>query len=140
MIIYTSPRSGKTTFCNYNPEWIDADVILFSYLNDAFKCDIKDDNRKGDQIIRLFNINRVRAEKCYTRFMEWLKINKYSSNIMLGTRRFMWLADIVFIKDHEDLNITLKEVESAKKWNIKYIQLKSDEYINLKLIFSLINN
>lgn len=138
MIIYASPKSGKTSFCSINKEWIDSDKILFKMLNKAFKTVIVDNDTKGQQIIKLFQINRNKAENTYTEFMYWLKDNKDSKNIMLGTRRFMWLADIVLLKDtnHE---IYKAEIRSAVKWRLLYIRLKNNDFINKILINSLTN-
>jgi hypothetical protein len=137
MIVYSSPKSGKTKFCRNNPGWIDSDKILFKMLNKAFNCNIIDDDTKGSQIIRLFQRNRDLAENTYTDFMYYLKNNKDTSNILLGTRRFMWLADIVFLKD-TDHDIYKKEIESAIKWRLPYIELEKNQFINYNLINSLI--
>lgn len=138
MIIYASPKSGKSTFCKDNPEWIDSDIILFKMLDKAFKTVIVDDDTKGQQIIKCFKSNRIKAENVYTDLMYRIKkMNDESKNILLGTRRFMWLADIIFLKDtnHE---IYKAEIESAYKWKLPFIQLKQNDFITIKLINSLI--
>jgi len=136
MIVYSSPKSGKSTFCRLNPEWIDSDKILFKLLNKAFKTSLIDNDTKGQQIIKLFRINRNKAENTYSEFMYWLKDNK-DKNILLGSRRFMWMADIVLLKN-TDHNIYKDEVDSAIRWRLAYIDLKKDQYVDKKLINSLI--
>jgi len=66
--------------------------------------------------------------------MLWLKENKESNNILLGTRRFMWLADKIYLKNSIDDNLFFKEIDSAKKWELDYIVLKKTDFINEKLL------
>ena len=134
MIIYASPKTGKSSFCNDNIDWLDGDKILFDMLEKAFHKHITDNDTKGDQIIELFKINRVKAEKCYTKYMEWIKDHKYTNNVMIGSRRFMWLADKIFIKHCGDSDITYKEIESINKWRLKYTLLNKDQFITHKLL------
>jgi len=134
MIVYASHNSGKTTFCKNNPEWIDGDQILFDFLGSAFGIKIIDDDTKGRQIIDLFILNRKKAEIVYTGYMEWLKDNRYVKNILLGTRRFMWLTDIIIIKKDEESETYQSELKSALKWNLRGVFIGKDEYINEKLL------
>jgi len=131
MIIYASPNTGKTTFCNNNPEWIDTDVVLFQMLKEAFGIEIKDDKTKGQQIIDLFKSDRVKAESVYTQLYHWLKENR-SKNILLGTRRFMFLADKILIKRSNSQEILKQELKSINKWKlfdkVNYI----NDFIELK--------
>jgi hypothetical protein len=76
----------------------------------------------------------VRAEKCYTAYMNWFKENKYDFNILIGTRRFMWLCDFVVIKIKPDSDIYLQEMKSLNKWNLGYNTIKENEFINLKML------
>ena len=66
--------------------------------------------------------------------MEWLKENKFDLNILLGSRRFMWLADKVIIKENKSSDLYNQELASALKWRIKYITIKSNEFLNEKLL------
>ena len=134
MIVYASHNSGKTTFCKDNPEWIDGDQILFDFLGSAFGVKIIDNDTKGRQIIDLFILDRKKAEIVYTGYMNWLKENKHHKNILLGTRRFMWLADIIIIKKDEGSQLYYDELKSTLKWNLKGITINKDEYINKKLL------
>jgi len=134
MIVYASPKSGKSSYCKTHDDWIDADIILFKLLNKAFKTSLTDSDDKGQQIIKLFKRDRNKAEEVYTDFMLWLKENKESNNILLGTRRFMWLADKIYLKNSIDDNLFFKEIDSAKKWELDYIVLKKTDFINEKLL------
>jgi len=134
MIVYASSKSGKTTWCNNHRDWIDGDKHLFKLLNKAFNVTIIDNDDKGLQIIELFHINRMKAEKCYTAYMEWLKDNKFDLNILLGSRRFMWLADKVIIKENKSSDLYNHELASVLKWRIKYTTIKIDEFLNEKLL------
>ena len=134
MIVYASHNSGKTTFCKDHPEWIDGDQILFDFLGSAFGVKIIDDDTKGRQIIDLFILDRKKAEIVYTGYMNWLKENKYHKNILLGTRRFMWLADIIIFKRDNDSDIYQKELISALKWHLECNYIEKDEYINEKML------
>jgi len=49
----------------------------------------------------------------------------------------MWMADIVLLKN-TDHNIYKDEVDSAIRWRLAYIDLKKDQYVDKKLINSLI--
>ena len=136
MIIYSSPKTGKTTFCNKNQKWIDSDKIIFNLLEKEFNIKISDDNTKGQQIIELFKRDRNKAEQCYTKFMYWLKDNR-TENILLGTRRFMWLADKIYLETNESkdrpLELINSEIESAMRWDLKFKKL------NKKYISQIIN-
>jgi len=134
MIVYASHNSGKTTFCKDHPEWIDGDQVLFDFLGSAFGIKIVDDNTKGRQIIDLFILNRKKAEIVYTGYMDWLKENRYVKNILLGTRRFMWLADIIIIKKDEESDLYQDELKSTLKWNLRGVFINKDEYINENLL------
>jgi hypothetical protein len=133
MIIYASPKTGKSTFCKEHTEWIDSDIILFDILKKKFNVVI-DDSNKSFELLNLFRINRVKAEDAYTLFMHWLKNHRYSDNILLGSRRFMWLADKVFLKKSNELLIFAKEIDSANRWAIRYQLLDKNQFINLKLL------
>jgi len=99
MIIYFTPGTGKTTFCKSHSEWTDGDTILAKIISDYTGKEIHGDDLHRT-ILSLYNANRDVLEDCYTEYKSKLMHAKANNdNILFGTRRFMWLADMVFIED-----------------------------------------
>lgn len=137
MIVYSSPNTGKSYFAKYNPEWIDGDTELFRLFNEAFGIYICDDADKADKLLNCFKKDRILSEKCYDKYLLWLKLNKYDHNILLGSRRFMPWADLIFIATYNKPYIYEKELLMVNKYNLKYTVLNKGEYITFHKIFNL---
>jgi len=137
MIVYSSPNTGKSFFCKNNHEWFDADIELFRLFNEAFGIYICDDANKADKLLNCFKKDRYMAEKCYDKYLLWLKANRSQRKIMLGSRRFMPWSDLIFIANYNKPMIYEKELMMVKKYNLDYHILSKGEYITYHKIFNL---
>lgn len=134
MIIYSSPGTGKTTFCNNssNKRWLDGDVKLFEILSEEFYTIVNDDNKKT-KILDLFMIDKNRANHCYNLYYKWLSIHKYDSDILMGSKRFMWLADLCILKHLSDKQYQ-DELRNVKRWHLKHFIIRDNKFISDKLL------
>lgn len=137
MLIYSSPGTGKSTLCKNDESFIDCDIILAGIFDSVF-CITVDINNLGKEILDCFIKDRQKSEECYTAYLKILKGIKMSRSPILthlfGTRRFMWVADKVYLETNPDVlkkrdkidahEIINKEILSAKKWDINYEKLE----------------
>jgi hypothetical protein len=132
MLIYSTPITGKTTFCQSNKNWIDGDSILIGLLIIETKTYFSNNNHKlGEQIIQYYqNGYGSVIEKVYDNYLNDLKSRLVNENILFGTRRFMWLANVIYIETDyniltkriptcNSLEIVINETKAIKKWNLQ---------------------
>jgi len=129
MIIYSSPGTGKSTFCKKHKDWTDGDVILFSMINRAFNINLSDTPDKGKKILLLFKTQKITIERTYTEYMVWLRDHRQSHNILIGSKRAMRFASKIYLKETRS-DIFVDEIEFVKQRHLKYTILNKDQYIS----------
>jgi hypothetical protein len=130
MIIYFSPGTGKTKFCKEHPEWIDGDNILAEIISKHIGQEIHGEDLHRT-ILPIYNKNRDALENCYTEYKDYLMQAKINDiKVLYGTRRFMWLADMIFIEDEPNViqrrgrqGTSVKDIDYLLQVNI-YERLK----------------